>query len=109
MAAFATSSGAGTGAALSGRRWRTWRRVHYRMAAPGLANAWLVTWARAMGRLRRPSSLSLPPVRPPMQIWVTLQETGLSSALPYALVLLVVALPLPVAAFIWSAHARRRL
>ena len=42
------------------------------------------------------------------QIWVTLQETGLPSALPYALVLLVVALPLPLAAYIWSARAGRR-
>jgi molybdate/tungstate transport system permease protein len=44
----------------------------------------------------------------PLQIWLTQQETGLASALPYALFLLVVALPLPLAAFTWSAHARRR-
>jgi molybdate/tungstate transport system permease protein len=44
----------------------------------------------------------------PMQIWTTLQLTGLNSALPFALVLLVVALPLPLAAYIWSARAQSR-
>jgi ABC-type sulfate transport system permease component len=43
-----------------------------------------------------------------MQIFTTLQETGLYTALPYALVLLVVALPLPLAAYVWSARAERR-
>jgi molybdate/tungstate transport system permease protein len=42
----------------------------------------------------------------PMQIWVTLQQTGLGAALPFALVLLVVALPLPVLAYVWTARAR---
>ena len=44
----------------------------------------------------------------PLQIWTTLQETGLPAALPFALILLVVALPLPLAAHIWSARARGR-
>jgi len=44
----------------------------------------------------------------PLQIFTTLQETGLASALPFALVLLVVALPLPMAAYVWSARADRR-
>jgi molybdate/tungstate transport system permease protein len=44
----------------------------------------------------------------PLQIWTTLQETGLSTALPFALVLPVVALPPPLAAYIWSARARGR-
>jgi hypothetical protein len=42
----------------------------------------------------------------PMDIWVTLPETGLAPALPFALVLLVTALPLPLAACIWSARWR---
>jgi molybdate/tungstate transport system permease protein len=48
------------------------------------------------------------PTALPLQIWTSLQETGLPSALPFALVLLVVALPLPLAAYIWSARARGR-
>jgi len=44
----------------------------------------------------------------PLQIYATLDQTGLPTALPYALVLLVVALPLPLAAYIWSARAQGR-
>ncbi|MGH7610857.1 MAG: ABC transporter permease subunit [Candidatus Dormibacteria bacterium] len=94
---------------LGDRRWRTWRRVTVPLAAPGLSTALAVTWARAMGAFGAVLIIAYHPFGIPMQIWVTLQETGLASALPFALVLLVVALPLPVAAYIWSAHARRRL
>ncbi len=90
-------------------RWRAWRRVTLPLAAPGLATALAVTWARAMGAFGAVLIIAYHPFGLPMQIWVTLQETGLSSALPFALVLLVVALPLPVGAYIWSARARRRL
>ncbi|HUY57372.1 MAG TPA: ABC transporter permease subunit [Candidatus Micrarchaeaceae archaeon] len=89
--------------------WRTFRRVTVPLAAPGLATALAVTWARAMGAFGAVLIIAYHPFGLPMQIWVTLQESGLSSALPFALVLLVVALPLPVGAFIWSSHARRRL
>ncbi|MGH7691215.1 MAG: ABC transporter permease subunit, partial [Candidatus Dormibacteria bacterium] len=94
---------------LGDRRWRTWRRVTVPLAAPGLATALAVTWARAMGAFGAVLIIAYHPFGLPMQIWVTLQESGLSSALPFALVLLVVALPLPVVAYLWSAHARRRL
>ncbi len=90
-------------------RWRTWRRVTAPLAAPGLATALAITWARAMGAFGAVLIIAYHPFGLPMQIWVTLQETGLSSALPFALVLLVVALPLPVGAYLWSARARRRL
>ncbi|MGA2873605.1 MAG: ABC transporter permease subunit [Candidatus Dormibacteria bacterium] len=96
-------------ALLGDRRWRTWRRVTAPLASPGLASALAVTWARAMGAFGAVLIIAYHPFGLPMQIWATLQETGLSSALPYALVLLVVALPLPVAAYLWSARARRRL
>ena len=96
-------------AILGDGRWRAWRRVTLPLAAPGLATALAVTWARAMGAFGAVLIIAYHPFSLPMQIWVTLQETGLSSALPFALVLLVVALPLPVGAYIWSARARRRL
>ncbi len=89
--------------------WRTWRRVTAPLAAPGLAGALAVSWARAMGAFGAVLIIAYHPFGLPLQIWVTLQETGLRSALPFALVLLVVALPLPVAAHVWSARARRRL
>ncbi len=86
----------------------SFRRITLPLAAPGLASALATAWARAMGAFGAVIIIAYHPFGLPLQIWVSLQETGLSSALPYALVLLAVALPLPVAAFIWSAHAQRR-
>jgi molybdate/tungstate transport system permease protein len=111
MAAFAAVDPAleQAGALLGDSPWRTWRRVTIPLAAPGLANALAVTWARAMGAFGAVLIIAYHPFGLPMQIWVTLQESGLASALPFALVLLVVALPVPIAAYIWSARARRRI
>jgi molybdate/tungstate transport system permease protein len=95
-------------ALLGDRPRRVFRRVTLPLAAPGLGVALSVAWARAMGAFGAVIIIAYHPYGLPLQIYVTLQETGLASALPYALVLLVVALPLPLAAFIWSARARRR-
>ena len=95
-------------ALLGDRPRRVFRRVTLPLAAPGLGVALSVAWARAMGAFGAVIIIAYHPYGLPLQIYVTLQETGLASALPYALVLLVVALPLPLAAFTWSARARRR-
>jgi molybdate/tungstate transport system permease protein len=95
-------------ALLGDRPSRAARRVTLPLAAPGLAMALAVAWARAMGAFGAVIIIAYHPFGLPLQIWTTLQETGLASALPFALVLLVVALPLPVAAYLWSARARRR-
>jgi molybdate/tungstate transport system permease protein len=95
-------------ALLGDRPLRVFRRVTLPLAAPGLAMALAVAWARAMGAFGAVIIIAYHPYGLPLQIYNTLQETGLASALPYALVLLVVALPLPLAAFTWSARARRR-
>jgi len=87
---------------------RVLRRVTAPLAAPGLATALAVAWARAMGAFGAVVIIAYHPQGLPLQIWTTLQETGLPTALPFALVLLVVALPLPLAAFLWSARAQRR-
>ena len=87
---------------------RSFRRVTVPLAAPGLAMALAIAWARAMGAFGAVIIIAYHPTALPLQIWTTLQETGLPSALPYALVLLLVALPLPLAAYIWSARARGR-
>jgi molybdate/tungstate transport system permease protein len=87
---------------------RVFRRVTLPLAAPGLAMALSIAWARAMGAFGAVIIIAYHPAGIPLQIYTTLQETGLASALPYALVLLVVALPLPLAAYIWSARAGRR-
>jgi len=93
---------------LGDRPRRVFRRVTLPLAAPGLAMSLAIAWARAMGAFGAVVIIAYHPFGIPMQIFTTLQETGLASALPYALVLLVVALPLPLAAYIWSARAGRR-
>jgi molybdate/tungstate transport system permease protein len=95
-------------ALLGDRPWRVLRRVTLPLAAPGLAMALALAWARAMGAFGAVIIIAYHPYGLPLQIYTTLQETGLASALPFALVLLVVALPLPLAAYIWSARARGR-
>jgi molybdate/tungstate transport system permease protein len=95
-------------ALLGDRPFRAVRRVTLPLAAPGLAMALTVAWARAMGAFGAVIIIAYHPYGLPLQIWTTLQETGLASALPFALVLLVVALPLPVVAYLWSARARGR-
>ena len=95
-------------ALLGDRPLRVIRRVTLPLAAPGLAMALAVAWARAMGAFGAVIIIAYHPYGLPLQIWVTLQETGLASALPFALVLIVVALPLPLATYIWSARAQRR-
>lgn len=82
------------------------RRVTLPLAAPGLATALAISWARAFGAFGAVIVIAYHPYGVPMQIWTTLSETGVASALPFALLLLVVALPLPVLAFLWSARAR---
>ncbi len=84
------------------------RRITLPLAAPGLAMSLAVAWARAIGAFGAVVIIAYHPFGIPMQIFTTLQETGLYTALPYALVLLVVALPLPLAAYVWSARAERR-
>ncbi|MGD0376951.1 MAG: ABC transporter permease subunit [Streptosporangiaceae bacterium] len=95
-------------ALLGDRPRRVFRRVTLPLAAPGLAMALAVAWARAMGAFGAVIIIAYHPFGIPLQIYTTLQETGLASALPFALVLLVVALPLPLAAYTWSARARGR-
>jgi len=95
---------------LGDRPRRVFRRVTLPLASPGLATALAVAWARAMGAFGAVIIIAYHPYGLPLQIYTTLDQTGLPNALPYALVLLVVALPLPLAAYIWSAraHGRRR-
>ena len=93
---------------LGDRPSRVFRRVTLPLAAPGLAMSLAISWARAIGAFGAVVIIAYHPFGIPMQIYTTLQETGLYTALPYALVLLVVALPLPLAAYIWSARAERR-
>jgi molybdate/tungstate transport system permease protein len=93
---------------LGDRPFAVFRRVTLPLAAPGLAMSLAVSWARAVGAFGAVVIIAYHPFGIPLQIFTTLQETGLYTALPYALILLVVALPLPLAAYVWSARAERR-
>lgn len=93
-------------ALLGDRPTRTFYRVTLPLASPGLANALAVAWARAMGAFGAVLIVAYHPYGLPMQVWTTLEERGLPYALPFALLLIAVALPVPVAAYLWSARAR---
>lgn len=93
---------------LGDRPARAVRRVSLPLALPGLASALAVAWARAMGAFGAVIIVAYHPYGIPMQIYTSFDADGLSAALAYSVVLLVVALPLPLAAFWWSARARRR-
>jgi len=92
---------------LGDRPRRVLRRVTFPVAAPGLAMSLATAWARAVGAFGAVIIVAYHPYGLPMAIWITLEERGLAAALPFALVLLVVALPFPLAAYAWSARARR--
>jgi molybdate/tungstate transport system permease protein len=85
------------------------RRVTLPLAAPGLAGALSTAWARAMGAFGAVIIVAYYPRALPLQIFVGLQDYGLPGALPFALLLVVVALPLPILAYLWSARARGRV
>lgn len=94
---------------LGDRPFRALARVTIPLAAPGLAVGLATGWARAMGAFGAVIIVAYNPHGLPLQLFVSLQELGLAGALPYALVLIVAALPLPVLAYLWSARARRRI
>lgn len=94
-------------ALLGDRPTRTLRKVTLPLAGPGLAMSLATAWARAVGAFGAVIIVAYHPYGLPLQIWTTLDETGLSSALPFALLLLLVALPLPLTAYGWSRRARR--
>ncbi|MCL8209009.1 MAG: ABC transporter permease subunit [Actinomycetia bacterium] len=86
---------------------RTLFQVALPLAAPELAVGAAMAWSRAMGAFGAPIVLSYHPMGLPVGIWVTLEEFGLSAALPLALLLVAVAWPLPLAALGWARRAAR--
>jgi len=87
--------------------WGAWRRAVLPQVAGELAGALSVAWARAVGAFGAVIIVAYHPYGLPLQLWTTLNELGLAQALPFALVLLVVALPFPLLAYARSRHARR--
>ncbi|MDA8066906.1 MAG: ABC transporter permease subunit [Thermaerobacter sp.] len=81
--------------------WHTWRRVTLPLAAPGLAVALSMAWARAIGAFGAVIVVAYYPHGLPVATWVALQEQGLPQALPLALLLILVALPFPLFTLWW--------
>ncbi len=93
---------------LGDRPVQAFRRITLPLAAPGLAMGLATAWARAMGAFGAVIIVAYFPHGLPLQIFLSMQELGLPEALPFALLLVVAALPLPVLAYLWSARARAR-
>jgi molybdate/tungstate transport system permease protein len=66
------------------------------LAAPSLIAALAMTWSRIVGAFGAVIILAYHPTGLPVAIWIGLEELGLGQALPLALWLLVVGLPLPL-------------
>lgn len=81
--------------------WQTARRVTFPLALPGLIAGLTVGFARAIGAFGAVIVMAYYPHTLPVSIWVALQEQGMPSALPLALLLLLVSLPLPLIAVLW--------
>ncbi|MDA8038713.1 MAG: ABC transporter permease [Actinomycetota bacterium] len=86
----------------------TFRRVTLPLAAPGIASGLAMSWARAMGAFGAVLIIAYNPSGLPIQIDQTFIANGLGPALPFALLLIVAALPLPLVALLWSARASGR-
>jgi molybdate/tungstate transport system permease protein len=93
---------------LGHRPFAAWRRVTLPLAAPGLASALAIGWARAIGAFGAVIVVAYHPYGLPMRIWVSLEEHGLAGALPFALILLLLTLPFPLLAYAWSSRAQLR-
>jgi molybdate/tungstate transport system permease protein len=93
---------------LGDRRLATFRRVTLPLAAPGLASGLAISWARAMGAFGAVLIVAYNPAGLPIEIDRSFIANGLSPALPFALLLIVAALPLPLIALLWSDRARLR-
>ncbi len=83
---------------------RTFCRITLPLALPGLLVAFSMAWARAIGAFGAVIVVAYYPRGLPVAIWVALQEEGLSSALPLALILVLVSLPLPLLTVLWRKH-----
>lgn len=67
------------------------------LAAPSLIAALAMAWSRVVGAFGAVVILAYHPTGLPVAIWVGLEELGLVQALPLALWLLIVGLPIPLA------------
>ncbi|MCL5014422.1 MAG: ABC transporter permease subunit [Firmicutes bacterium] len=75
--------------------WQTFRFVLWPASRPGLLTATWMAWARIVGAFGSPVVVAYHPTALPVQIWITIEESGLPQALALALWLVLIGLPLP--------------
>lgn len=80
---------------------RTFWRITLPLALPGVGVGITMAFARAIGAYGAIIVVAYNPHTLPISIWVALEEQGLPVALPLALLLIVTALPLPMATVLW--------
>ncbi len=84
------------------------RQVLYRitipLASPQLASSLAFAWARSLGAFGAVIVVAYNPHNLPMQIYLSLQDQGLAQSFAYAMLFILVALPVPLIAYSWSAH-----
>jgi molybdate/tungstate transport system permease protein len=84
---------------------RSFFKVVLPLTGPGLATGAAMAWSRAIGAFGAPIVMSYHPTGLPVGLWITLEEFGLPAALPVALLLVLVALPVPLLVMGWARHA----
>ena len=92
-------------ALLGSRPLQVFRRVTFPLAKLGLAAALSIAWVRALGEFGAVVITAYYPSGMPVQIWINLQDAGMSAVMPLLVIFLLTALPLP-----WLIHvlAQRR-
>lgn len=90
-----------TALALGLTPWHTFWRVTLPLAFPGLTVGVAMAFARALGAFGAVIIVAYDPHTLPVEIWISLEEQGLPTALPLALILLLIALPLPLLTVLW--------
>lgn len=91
---------------LGDRPLSAFRRITVPLAAPGIASGLAIAWARAMGAFGAVLIVAYNPTGLPIAIDQNFIANGLGGALPFALLLIVAALPLPLLVLLWSVRAR---
>ncbi len=80
---------------------RTMLYVTMPLASPGLIVGFAMAFARAIGAFGAVIVIAYYPNTLPVSIWIALSEQGLPGALALTLLLVVIALPLPLASVVW--------
>lgn len=94
------------GLLLGDRPFTVFSRITVPLAAPGIASGLAIAWARAMGAFGAVLIVAYNPTGLPIEIDQSFVTNGLGGALPFALLLIVAALPLPLLVLLWSVRVR---